>query len=218
MQIADTAVAKKHRRIRRRNLNFCVPRRDPRHRRLCSASCTCRSHAADNRSRCAARFVISTGGVDRFEPSHGEIYARGQSPVLGGVIQDSFFDAARSRRPDRGAGRRLGQRQRPHPDRRRIRHRTRPHILTAPHGAVLTHDQASKVGAVQSDRPGRAPGSAGDGSLRSDSAGLRHRPGVVDQLDRRPNDDAHARSRRRRSARRPRSSQKTSCADRTTSP
>ena len=56
----------------------------------------CKLHVAvagaDNRTRCAARFVIGTGGVDRVEPSHGEIYARGQSPVLGGVIQDSFIE------------------------------------------------------------------------------------------------------------------------------
>ena len=74
--------------------------------------------------------MISTGGVDRLEPSHGEIYARGQSPVLGGVIQDSFIDLLEAGDLIGVQVAVVGERRRPHPDRRRIRHRTRPHILT----------------------------------------------------------------------------------------
>ena len=55
----------------------------------------CKLHVAlsggTNRARAVARFVIGSGGTDTLEPSHGESYVRGQNPVTGGVIQDSFI-------------------------------------------------------------------------------------------------------------------------------
>ena len=55
----------------------------------------CKLHVAlsggTNRARAVARFVIGSGGIDTLEPSHGESYVRGQNPVTGGVIQDSFI-------------------------------------------------------------------------------------------------------------------------------